>query len=100
MNTNPVVARDEPVLIASCPLCDGAELFCIERFLCEEDQADIQRHKAVGYHIISRSVQLASQIHSCECPKQANGYSVQPVMAPPKNAGTSDPSLIRKLAAI
>lgn len=99
MDMKRVVAPDAPVRIVLCPICQGSQLFCVDRFLTRQDQADIQRYKAAGYHILSKPLHKASHIQNCECSVEpSNDVSPKPATAR-KGGARLTLSLRRKVAA-
>lgn len=77
-------------------------MFCLVRFLSDEDQADTHRLKAAGYTIFTKPLHKAKHIWHCECAQPAavgGDLSPRPAAAL-KPSGPATLSLRRKVTAI
>lgn len=63
----PVVAKNEPVLLDQCPICEGYTLYVIERFTTLEDRKDFSKQVAKGYSIERMDLQAAGRVDECVC---------------------------------
>ena len=90
MPIQPVIAQDEPVTLARCPVCRGAALFSIARFLGKDDRQDLQRLEQAGYQVEDTTLKLVAQVDDCRCrPEEVAKYrKVQSAgnTSPPKNS--------------
>lgn len=67
MAYKPVVSQHENVVILICPRCSNSGFYCIERFIEEDSQADIDRLLSKGYTQKNLSLRSASAIDDCKC---------------------------------
>jgi hypothetical protein len=62
-----VVDKNEPVMLAQCPICDGTRLYVIERFVTLEDRRDFADQEKKGYAIMRMTLHKAGTIGECMC---------------------------------
>jgi hypothetical protein len=67
MAYTPVVSQHENVIILLCPHCEKSGFYCIERFVEEDAQQDIDRLIAKGFAQKTMPLKAASAIEDCGC---------------------------------
>jgi hypothetical protein len=67
MDYKPVVSQHENVVILICPSCENSGFYCIERFIDEDAQRDINRLVEKGYVRKNLPLRSASAIDDCNC---------------------------------
>ncbi len=80
----PVVSQDDLVALAICPACKGSALFVVEKFVSDDDRADMARLGERGYRITSLALRKASGFHDCQCSPVKVHAAQKPVLAPKK----------------
>lgn len=85
----PVVSQDDLVALAICPACKGSALFVIEKFVSDDDRADMARLRECGYRIMSLALRKATGLDDCQCTPEkvkpepkAEVLSTKPVTPP------------------
>lgn len=63
----PVIAKNEPVLLDQCPICEGYTLYVLERYVTLEDRRDFAKQVAKGYSIERMDLKAAGLIDECQC---------------------------------
>jgi hypothetical protein len=67
MTYKAVVSQEDTVTMAICPACKGAALFVVDKFITDEDRSEMDRLKALGFNIASRSLKRAGSVDECAC---------------------------------
>lgn len=85
----PVVSQEDLVALAICPSCKGSALFVVEKFVSDDDRADMARLGERGYRITSLALRKASGFDDCQCAPEkvkavskADVPSVKPALPP------------------
>ena len=72
MIRKPVVSRDEPAVVAACPTCKGTKLFCISRFMEDDEKEELARLVSLGFKKKTGTLSALGSLDDCNCkPAQA-----------------------------
>lgn len=67
MSRKPAISPDEKVTLARCPVCQGAAMSVISRFVTNDDRKELIRLERIGYESETLSLRASLEVESCEC---------------------------------